>query len=49
MTIQDRSDLDQLAQALAAMLAAWWFQHARAEEREDDLVGKTRSNRGGAR
>jgi len=49
MIAVDRLELDQLAKVLAALLAAWWLQHARAEAREDDLAEKGRSTRGGGR
>jgi hypothetical protein len=29
MNVPDRSDLDQLARALAALLAAWWMNYGR--------------------
>jgi mannitol-1-phosphate/altronate dehydrogenase len=32
MNVPDRSDLDQLARALAALLAAWWRYHGRNDE-----------------
>jgi hypothetical protein len=45
----DRSELDHLAKVLAALIAAWWRHHARAEAGEDDLVGKGWSDLEGER
>ena len=32
MNVPDRSDLDQLARALATLLAAWWRYRGRTDE-----------------
>lgn len=49
MRALSRSEFDQLAQALAALLAAWWFQEAKVKETKDNCSDQEQGNRGDGR
>ena len=38
MSAPSRTEVDRLAQALAALLAAWWARHAAAASRREDPI-----------
>ena len=49
MSAAGRPELDQLAHALAGLLAAWWRSYAKTEAGEDGCTGSARSTTGGGR